>query len=195
MPEDAPEEPESIPIPAHKRKKGGRRKPPKHLPRERIEHDLADEEKTCQCGACRTKIGEEVSEQYDVLPPKFRVLEQVRFVYACPTCNAAPRTADQSPSAPLPRTPLLDGFSGYLQTDGHAGYNPAATRPAITQLGCWVHVRRKFDAALKSSSPVAVHVAYQGLALIRELYEIDNRAKNKPPDERHCHRQQQVAPQ
>ena len=89
---------------------------------------------------------------------------------------------------------MLDGFSGYLQTDGYAGYNPVAARSEISQLGCWAHTRRKFDAALKSASPAAAHVAWQGLALIRELYTIDNRAKSKPPDERHQHRQQQVAP-
>ena len=32
------------------------------------------------------------------------------------------------------------------------------------------------------------------MVLIRELYTIDNRAKNKPPDQRHLHRQQQVLP-
>ncbi|MCX7096461.1 MAG: transposase [Methylococcales bacterium] len=33
---------------------------------------------------------------------------------------------------------LLDGFSGYLQTDGYAGYNAACLINNITQLGCRV---------------------------------------------------------
>lgn len=314
---EAPDVPSEPPPPVdtapRRRKKGGRRKPPKHLPRERIEHDLPETEKRCSCGACRTRLGEEISEQYDVLPPTFRVLEHVHFVYVCPRCDSAPNTAEQIPPAPLPRTqaspgilawigtskfvdglplnriattaqrrfdvpfttttladwmikthqrlisplveamdralrqsdyvhmdettlqvldephrdaqqksylwlrvtgagtpivlmhysasraasvatPLLDGFSGYLQTDGYAGYNPVATRPDITQLGCWAHARRKLDAALKSSSAAAAHVAWEGLQLVRELYKIDKQAKGKPPDQRHQHRQQHVRP-
>jgi len=43
---------------------------------------------------------------------------------------------------------LLDGYAGYLQTDGYAGYNGILSDDAITGLGCWAHVRRKFkDAA------------------------------------------------
>ena len=35
---------------------------------------------------------------------------------------------------------LFDGFSGYMQTDGYAGYNIVANREGVTQLGCWAHV-------------------------------------------------------
>ena len=42
---------------------------------------------------------------------------------------------------------LLDGFEGYLQTDGYAGYNAACKEYGITQLGCWDHARRKFKEA------------------------------------------------
>ncbi len=36
------------------RKKGGRRKPPKDLPRVRVEHDIDEDEKICNCG-CKKK--------------------------------------------------------------------------------------------------------------------------------------------
>jgi transposase len=42
---------------------------------------------------------------------------------------------------------LLDGFQGYLQTDGYAGYHAACLINNITQLGCWDHARRKFKEA------------------------------------------------
>ena len=42
---------------------------------------------------------------------------------------------------------LLDGFQGYLQTDGYAGYNAARLINNITRLGCWDHARRKFKEA------------------------------------------------
>jgi hypothetical protein len=67
-PPEAPEVAEEIRVPEHTRRKGGRRRSPKHLPRERIEHDLPEDEKRCTCGACLTRIGEETSERYDVVP-------------------------------------------------------------------------------------------------------------------------------
>jgi transposase len=43
---------------------------------------------------------------------------------------------------------FLQGFSGYLHTDGYAGYN---SLPAdIVRIGCFAHARRKFDEALKA---------------------------------------------
>jgi len=89
---------------------------------------------------------------------------------------------------------LLKSFSGYLQTDGYSGYDATASRPDVTQLGCWAHVRRKFDAASRASSPGAANIARQGLKLIRDLYQLDNRGKEKPPDERRVYRQDVVKP-
>jgi len=84
--------------------------PPETPARDRLEHDVSDADKRCQCGACRTRLGEEVSGQYDVLPPIFRGLEHALFVFACPKCNSAPKTAEQNPPAPLPRTQASAGI-------------------------------------------------------------------------------------
>lgn len=95
-----------IKIPEHTRKTGGRTIPPANLPRVRVEHDLSDGEKQCGCGYCLNLIGEETSFQYDVIPPRFQVIENVKFKYACPNpkCNQSPKTAPQDPPPPLPRT-------------------------------------------------------------------------------------------
>ena len=45
---------------------------------------------------------------------------------------------------------LLGNFKGYLQTDGYEGYNAVCQNNGLIQLGCWAHVRRKFDEALKA---------------------------------------------
>lgn len=89
---------------------------------------------------------------------------------------------------------LLDAYSGYLQSDGYAGYDATASRPDVIQLGCWAHVRRKFDAASKASSPGAANIARQGLKLIRDLYHLDNQGKEKPPDECRRYRQEFIKP-
>lgn len=42
---------------------------------------------------------------------------------------------------------FLQGFRGYLHADGYEGYHKLPDR--ITVVGCWAHLRRKFDEALK----------------------------------------------
>lgn len=70
------------------RHKHGRGKLPEHLPRVRIEHDLPPEQQVCPCcGNARHRIGEEVSEQLEYIPASFKVLQHVRFKYACRHCE------------------------------------------------------------------------------------------------------------
>ena len=44
---------------------------------------------------------------------------------------------------------FLEGFSGYLHTDGYDAYH-CKLPPGITVVGCWTHMRRKFTDTLKS---------------------------------------------
>jgi len=78
---------------------------------------------------------------------------------------------------------LLDGFHGYLQTDGYAGYNAACLINNITQLGCWDHARRKFKDAQdaqpkpKKDKPYKASKADHILGLINILYMIERQIK------------------
>jgi len=66
----------------------GRKRPPKDLPRVRVEHRPPPED--CVCGACgaqKAVIGEETSEQYDFTPASVRVIEHARLKMACPSCR------------------------------------------------------------------------------------------------------------
>jgi hypothetical protein len=56
----------------------GRRPLPAHLPRRRVEIDIADSDKQCACGHPRTRIGEDVSEKLEYEPASFVVIETVR---------------------------------------------------------------------------------------------------------------------
>lgn len=58
---------------------------PKHLPR--IEEIVAPDV-TCDCGAERHVIGEDVSERLDIVPAKFRVIVTRRPKDACRSCEA-----------------------------------------------------------------------------------------------------------
>ncbi len=74
------------PVKAHTRRGGGRLQLPSDLPRERIEHDL--EQKACPgCGQLRQRIGCETSEQLDYVPAQLKVIEHVRWKYACRACQ------------------------------------------------------------------------------------------------------------
>src|SRR3979409_192217 len=62
--------------PASKKRAGGRQPLPRHLKRERIVHDLAEEEKRCStCQQSLRPIGEESSERYEYIPAKLTVIE------------------------------------------------------------------------------------------------------------------------
>ncbi len=53
---------EGIVVGEHTRKTPGRKPLPDDLPRQRIEHDIGEQDKVCACGSVKTKIGEDVSE-------------------------------------------------------------------------------------------------------------------------------------
>ena len=91
-----------------KRKKGGRTSPPKDIPRVRVEHDISDEEKICSCGDTMHIVKEIVSEQYDVVPAKFQIIQNVRLVYGC-RCGAKPLTTPLAPFI-LPKTQVTASF-------------------------------------------------------------------------------------
>ena len=77
-------------------KRRGKRKPlPAELPRVEVIHELPEHELTCACGACKQVIGEETSEQLEIIPMQVRVIRHIRKTYACKACEAAPITADK----------------------------------------------------------------------------------------------------
>jgi transposase len=294
------------------RKKGGRTSPSIDLPRVRVEHDLSEEEKICNCGDTMHRIKEIVSEQYDIVPAKFQIIQNVRFVYGC-RCGVAPVTTSLAPfilpktqvtasflatiavqkfedSLPLYRqakiyknrfgvpfsdttlsnwmikgsdklnpfvqrlkeklleneyiqadettlqvikahkgkaskksyiwmavgidkykvvimhyannrssnvaSVLFKDFSGYLQTDGYAGYNSVVQTEEMTQLACWAHARRKFADIIKSgvSDPQSKTYAQEAVTLIQKLYKIEKEIKDDPPDKKYLSRKEKSKP-
>jgi len=297
---------------AFKRKKGGRTSPPKDLPRVIVEHDISEEEKICSCGDKMHKIKEVISEQYDIVPAKFQIIRNVRYVYAC-RCGATPLATPLAPfilpktqvtasflatiavqkfedALPLYRqakiyknrfgvpfsdttlsnwifkaserlTPFMDrlkerllqneyiqadettlqvtkahktkatkksyvwlgvgmdrykvvymhyannrsatvastlfkDFSGYLQTDGYAGYNSVVGTEGITQLACWAHARRKFADITKSnvSDSRSKEYAKEVIIQIQKLYKVEREIKEDPPNKKYHIRQEKSKP-
>ena len=70
------------------------------LPRHKIIHDLSEADKQCtHCHHALSCIGQDVSEQLEVIPLKLYVAEHIRYRYACTHCQTVQM-------APKPLKPL-----------------------------------------------------------------------------------------
>ncbi len=310
----AEDEEESVTVPEHKRRKRGRKKLPDTLPRVDVVHELAEADRLCpHDGSILKEIGEQVSEQLDIIPAKIQVLRHIRKKYACQCgqcIKTAPLPAQAIPKSlaspgllahvavskyqdalPLyrqetilrrigvdlsratlanwmiktgilvqpiinllrdrlleydvlqmdettvqvlkepgktaqsksyvwvqkggpPQKPvilydydpgrgaavpmqLLEGFKGYLQTDGYAGYNAVVTSNNLTHVGCMAHARRKFSDAVKAQGRNKKRgKAHRGLVLIQKLYRVEQQARKLKltPEKRDALRQKQAKP-
>ena len=308
-------EAETAEVPAHRRRKRGRKPIPPELPRVEIIHDLTEEQKACGCGATLSRIGEEISEQLDIIPAQIQVLKHIRYKYACKACegigteggavkiasapeliipkgigsagliahaitskfvDAVPfyrqenifkrigveipratmcgwaiQVADRSegllelmrqnliagPYVQIDETgvqvlrepgrantsrsymwvyrggdldrptvifeysrtrsgevPLeyLQGYQGYIQTDGYTAYDELGRQPGIVHLGCWAHGRRGFADLAKQTKKAGS--AQQALAFIGKLYAVEKRAEGLSVEEIGELRQREAGP-
>lgn len=94
---------EVITVGAHTRqKRGPRTVDTSNLPRHTIIHDLPEDKRVCDCGHALHVIGQESSEQLEIIPSRYCVIESIRMKYGCRPCGVikmAPK-----PPAPLPKT-------------------------------------------------------------------------------------------
>jgi len=97
--EAAQSAPQTILIPAHERRKRGRKRLSADLPRIEVVHDLPDHEKRCaKDGTVLERIGEEIAEQLDYKPAQVRVIRHIRPKYACPCCREGVKIAPVAPA-------------------------------------------------------------------------------------------------
>ena len=77
---------------------------------------------------------------------------------------------------------FLQGFAGYLHADAFTGYDAIFLDPhaAIQEVACWAHARRKFFDAVNSYP----REAHQMLEWIRQLYGLEDRAREWSVDVR-----------
>lgn len=95
--------------------RGKRRPLPPELPRVDIVIDVPPAQRLCTCGKHMVKIGEEISEQLNIIPMRIEVLRTIRPRYACPGGDTAPVIAPVAPTA-LPRSNFSAGFLAMLLT-------------------------------------------------------------------------------
>lgn len=311
---DTEDEHEGEPAPARNTpgpKRGHRRALPPELPRVEFLVDVPEEERQCPCGTPMVRIGEDVSEQLDIVPMQIRVIRTVRPRYACPKGEQAP-VQQPAPAQILPRSNfsagflammavvkyvdglplarfekvmarhhvqiprqsmaramiklaqalqplhnlardalldalvihmdettvqvlkepgrsptsksymwvqrggppgrtvvlfdyessrsgqvpvrLLEGWQGYLMTDGYEGYAPVARLAGVEHLACAAHARRKFVEAKRASPNGKSARADVALELFAQLYRIEAKFRQATDAERFAARQSQSLP-
>lgn len=89
---------------------------------------------------------------------------------------------------------FLKGFHGYLHTDGYQVYHHLPDH--ITVVGCWAHVRRKFEGLLKTlpKEKRKDAGAQQGLAFCNELFRLEREFADLTPQERYEQRLEHSKP-
>ncbi len=85
----------------------------------------------------------------------------------------------------------LEGFNGAFQSDDFSAYETLVKkRTGLRRLGCAAHSRRKFYTAALELDRQAIWF----IGRFRELYHIEDQAREMTPEERHALRQAQAPP-
>ena len=120
-------------VPAHTRKKPGRQPLPEYIERHEVLHDVPESEKVCpHDGSALVRIGEEVSEQLDIIPAQVRVLHHIRPKYACPCCKEGVKIAPM-PLQPIPKSLASPGLLAQVATAKYVDGLPLHRQEAILQ--------------------------------------------------------------
>jgi transposase len=119
MPEAREEDPEP-------KKKPKRPKVKENLPRDVVECPLPEDKQSCgKCGESLTRIGEEVSEQYDYVPARLQVKKTVRHKYGCRNrkCKSEVKVAD-APAQIIPKGNATAGLLSHILVSKYQDHLP-----------------------------------------------------------------------
>ena len=103
------------------RQKSVRQPLPEHLPRE--EHVLEPQESACpQCGRSLKPLGEDVSEQLEIIASAFKVIRHIRRKKACACCDCI--VQEPAPSRPIERGIAGPGLLAHILVSKFADHQP-----------------------------------------------------------------------
>lgn len=125
------------------------------------------------CPECKTPMKEvttEITKNLKFVPAHFEVQEEVVHVYSCPKCSAMERAwGSYHPKE------FLEGYSGYLTTDGYQSYHGLPEEIRVT--GCMVHSWKRFEECLTilkkqvTKEQLKQTTAYKAMERIAMLYK------------------------
>ncbi|MEI7764763.1 MAG: IS66 family transposase [Comamonadaceae bacterium] len=120
-----------IEIPAHTRKKRGRKPLDPNLPRDIVRHELPESERVCaHDGSALVEIGVEISEQLDIIPQQVRVIQHQRVKYACPCCDASIKVTP-APARIIPKGLLTEAALAWVVTSKYMDALPLYRQAAL----------------------------------------------------------------
>ncbi|MFQ5645272.1 MAG: IS66 family transposase, partial [Thiogranum sp.] len=114
---------DEITVPAHTRKRGRKPLPPE-LPRIEVIEDIPAAERVCAAdGHPLHHIGEDISEQLDIIPAQVRVIRTIRNKYACRYCETGVVSAPAAPQL-IPKSIATPGLLAYVAVGKYADSLP-----------------------------------------------------------------------
>lgn len=194
---ELPEETNTVTI-TYTRNKPKRRALPDDLPREVITHDIPEQDKQCACGCLKQRIGEEVTEQLDIIPAQLnepgRNNTSTSHMWVYQSAKPDKKVILFDYRQALWPKEILNGYQGYLQTDGYSGYDWVNQHPDIIHLGCMAHARRPFAELVKLAKTTGK--SHQAIAFFQKLYAIEKQAKAEKlsPEQRYLFRLRKATP-
>ena len=119
--ESPPEKEESITINEYTRKKGGKRKLPDYLPVEEHIYELSESERECKyCGKTHPVIGEERTEELDIIPMQIKKVVHIAKKYGPCSCDEFLHSGDkeiikaEKPKRIIPYSFVSPGLLAYV---------------------------------------------------------------------------------
>jgi transposase len=127
----AEESSSAIEIPAHTRKKRGRKPLDPNLPRDIVRHELPESERVCaHDGTVLVEIGVDISEQLDIIPQQVRVIQHQRVKYACPCCDQGIKVTP-APARIIPKGLLTESALAWVVTSKYMDALPLYRQAAL----------------------------------------------------------------
>ena len=165
-----------IAVAAHKRKPG--RKPlPKDLPREQQVHDLPETDKLCPCGCQLSHIGDERSEQLNIIPAKVYVIEHIYKKYACKDCEGTIKQA-KAPKQPIPKSIAAPGLLAHVLVSKFVDHLPLYRQEQILQrTGVDIARATLANWVIKQLDALAPKLADQGEKIDNALDKLERALK------------------
>ena len=90
---------------------------------------------------------------------------------------------------------FLAEYEGYLQTDGYSVYHDLSDK--ITNVGCWAHLRRKFDEAsnaLPKGKSAEASAAMKAMGYFTKIYKLEKKFAKLSFEERYTKRLKEEKP-
>ncbi|MFL2101603.1 IS66 family transposase [Mycobacteroides abscessus] len=86
---------------------------------------------------------------------------------------------------------FLEGYRGFMHCDGYEGYNKVTE---VTRVGCWAHLRRKFNDGIPKNAMQNKSQSEIGKDFCDQLFKVEREIAFLSPEERFIQRKEKATP-